>query len=117
MIAFSRSSYSAMRVRYCCTSSRDVMRRCWSARCRSVMEASTTVNRAGADGAAAKAAAAASTRMSPLVFIGSCRGAECTACLLQQVGLDESIQIAVEYPVDVADLHFRAMVLDHLIRL
>ena len=31
MIALSRSSYSAMRVRYCCTSSRDVTRAAASA--------------------------------------------------------------------------------------
>src|SRR5512138_3470325 len=102
-----------MRVRYCCTRSRDVTRRCCSARCRSAMEVSTTVNRGGVDGAAATATAAASARISPLIFIGSCWSAECTACLLQQIGLDERIQIAVEHAVDVADLHLRPVVLDH----
>ena len=45
MIAFSRSSYSAMRVSDCWTSSCDVTRRPWSAARMSEIDASTTVKR------------------------------------------------------------------------
>src|SRR5678815_572301 len=115
MIALRRSSYSAIRVSDCCTSSCDVTRCCCRARCMSVMEVSTTVIRCGIDGAAATAATAASARISPLVFIGRCRSAECTAGLLQQICLDEWIEVAVENAIDVANLHLRAVILDHLV--
>src|SRR5436190_19090577 len=78
---------------------------------------STTVMRRGIDGVAATAATAASARISPLVFIGSCRSAECTAGLLQQIRLDEGIQVAVEDAIDVTNLHLRAVILDHLVGL
>ncbi len=45
--ACSRSSYVAMRVRYCCTSSCDVVRPAFIAACMSAMLASTTVNGGG----------------------------------------------------------------------
>src|SRR5437764_61057 len=103
-----------MRVSDCCTSSCEVTRCCRSARWMSEIDASTTLKRCGARGAAASAAVAASARTIVLVFI--CHGGrtERPARLLQQVRLDERIEIAIEHPVDVADLHLRAMVLDHL---
>src|SRR5258705_11491863 len=106
-----------MRVSDCCTSSREVTRPLCSARLMSPIDASTTVKRGGAEGAAASAAEAASARTSDLVLIGGRRGAKRSARLLQQIRFDEWIQVAVEHAVHVADLHFGAMVLDHLIRL
>src|SRR5262245_22445522 len=106
-----------MRVSDWSTSSCEVTRCCCSARCSSVMDVSTTVNRGGPDGAAATATAVASARISPLLFISTCRSAECTACLVQQIGLDKWIEVSVEHSVDVANLHLRPVVLDHLIGL
>src|SRR5678809_184404 len=106
-----------MRVSDCWTSSRDVTRRCCSVRCMSVIDASTTVNRGGADGAAASATTAPRARIRALVFIRSCRCAECTAGFLQEISLDKGIEVTIQHSVHVADLHLRAVILDHLIRL
>src|ERR1051325_7288466 len=106
-----------MRVSDCCTSSREVMRCCWRARCIPPIEASTTVKRGGVDGTAASATAATSARIGPLVFIGRRRSAEGAAGYLQQIRLDERIQITVEHAMNVADLHLGAVIFDHLIRL
>src|SRR5512138_438058 len=82
----------------------------------STIDASTTVKR-DAVGAAASAMTAANARMTTLVLICRCGRAQRTTGLLQKVRLDERIEIAVEHPIDVANLHLRAVILDHLIRL
>src|SRR5689334_25431773 len=99
-----------MRVSDCCTSSRDVTRCCCSARCISLIEASTTEKPRGVEGAAATAIAAENARTTNLVLIGGRRRAKRPACLLQQVGLDERIQVAVEHSIDVADFHLRSVI-------
>src|SRR4030095_1477727 len=65
----------------------------------------------------AEAASAALTGLLTLYVLPWLRTAEGPPCPLHQIGLDEGVEVPVKDSIDVADLHLRAVVLDHLVGL
>src|SRR5262249_25086983 len=87
----------------------------------SPIDVSTTLKRRGCDATTtpmATIAANATKRFSSrLLVLDRLWSTKRTACLFQQIGFDKRIEVAIEHPVYIANLHLRAVIFDHLIGL